>query len=163
MKQENKFVAQLFHYLAPFIDMAKPLLICVDGGAARAHAGKEGAPITDQDIPDLWMSLVNDGDPFGIEAKVIDRNSISIRQRQVRAWRTDGTGHYRPAYWVATNRELSKFWCWKHTSMAARLDGTSSTTDNVILSVSKFPADYQTDSLSALALYILSDRSRRTS
>lgn len=89
MKQENRFVAQLFHYLAPFVDMERALFICVDGGAAKHHAGRAGSPLTDDaDVPDLWLALIGKKGSFGIGAKVIDQNSISVRQGQLRAWRT---------------------------------------------------------------------------
>lgn len=81
MKQENRFVAQLFHFLAPFVDMSKDLFICVDGGAAKHHAGQDGAALLDPNVPDIWLSLVGHESPIGIEAKVIDEhNSISVRQ-----------------------------------------------------------------------------------
>ena len=57
MKQENRFVAQLFHYLAPFVDMERELFICVDGGAATHHAGLADAPLLDANVPDLWFAF----------------------------------------------------------------------------------------------------------
>lgn len=155
MKQENRFVAQFFHYLAPFVDMERELFICVDGGAAKHHAGRPGSAITDADVPDLWFALIGRAHHIGVEAKVIDGTTVSVRQGQLRAWRTGGIGHYRPNFWVTTNRTLTEYSCWHHATLLPRLDQSSSTTANVTLSLSKFPADYSTKSLPALALYVL--------
>lgn len=155
MKQENRFVAQLFHYLAPFVDMERDLFICVDGGAAKHHAGRAGSPLTDADVPDLWLSLIGKKESFGIEAKVVDQNSISIRQGQLCAWRTNGIGHYRPQFWVATNRELTNYYCWHHSTLLPRLDSSNSRTANVSLSIAQYPPDFSSGNISELALYVL--------
>lgn len=157
MKQENRFVAQLFHYLAPFVDAQRDLFICVDGGAAKYHAGREGSPIVDADIPDLWLALVGKSECFGIEAKILENRSISVRQGQLRAWRSDGTGHYRPRFWVASNRTLSEFYCWKHTSLVHCLDRSRSKSCNVSLSIAGCVADFASTGLPELALYILTN------
>ena len=162
MKQENRFVAQLFHYLAPFIDMERDLFICVDGGAATHHAGTENAPISDPDLPDLWFTLHGKESPIGIEAKVLDGQNISFRGSQLRAWRTDGTGRYTPTFWVATNRNLSEYFCWYHSTMVPRLDTTNSQQDNVTLSVSDYRADHYSKNLPELALFILESQSTRS-
>src|SRR5687767_179245 len=102
MKQENRFVAHLFHFLAPFVDMERDLFICVDGGAAKHHAGREGARLLDPNVPDLWFALSGKEKYIGIEAKVLEQNSISIRRGQLQAWRTGGSGVYRPSFWAVT-------------------------------------------------------------
>jgi hypothetical protein len=158
MKQENRFVAQLFHYLAPFVNMGRDFFICVDGGAAKHHAGLKGARLTDPNVPDLWFSFCGQHDYIGIEAKILEKNSISIRKGQLRAWRTSGTGIYRPKFWVATNRDVTEFFCWHHSTMLPRLDSTSSRVDNVSLSLSKYPPDHQSGNIAELALFILTHR-----
>lgn len=156
MKQENRFVAQLFHYLAPFVDMEQELFICVDGAAAARHSGREGARLVDPDLPDLWLTLCGHHKPIGIEAKVIDeKQAISVRQSQLRAWRTNGTGAYQPTFWVATNRDLTEFYCWHHSAFLPRLDSTASTVDNVSLRLSEYPAAHRTPKIAELALYVL--------
>jgi hypothetical protein len=155
MKQENRFVAQLFHFLAPFVDMERDLFICVDGGAAKHHAGREGARLTDPNVPDLWFTLCGQSQYTGIEAKVLDKNSISIRQGQLQAWRSSGSGVYRPHFWVATNTELTEFLCWHHATLAPRFDDTGGSTDNVKLSVKEYPPDHRSKSVAELALFIL--------
>lgn len=157
MKQENRFVAQLFHFLAPFVDMSKDLFICVDGGAAKHHAGQDGAALLDPNVPDLWFTLVGTDTAFGIEAKVVEDGSISVRQGQMRAWKTDGVGAYQPRFWVATNRELSEFYCWHHAEIRRRLDESSSSVDNVKLSLSKYPPTHKGSNLAELALFILAN------
>ncbi|MBI3621155.1 MAG: hypothetical protein HY208_03080 [Nitrospirae bacterium] len=155
MKQENRFVTQLFHYLAPFVDMERDLFICVDGGAAKHHAGTEGARLLDPNVPDLWFAFCGQQTYTGIEAKVLEKNSISIRQGQLQAWRTNGPGAYKPRFWVATNRELKDFFCWHHSVLLPRLDSSSSTVDNVSLSLSEYPPAHTSRSIAELALFIL--------
>lgn len=157
MKQENRFVAQLFHFLAPFADMSKDLFICVDGGAAKHHAGQDGAALLDPNVPDLWFTLVGSDAAFGIEAKVVEDGSISVRQGQLQAWKTGGGGAYQPRFWVATNRELSEFYCWHHAEIRRRLDESSSSVDNVKLSLSKYPPAHKGSNLAELALFILTN------
>jgi hypothetical protein len=159
MKQENRFVAQLFHFLAPFVDMGKDLFICVDGGAAKHHAGQDGAALLDPNVPDLWFSLVGKEGPIGIEAKVIEDNSISVRQGQLQAWKTGGGGAYQPRFWVATNRDLTEFYCWHHADIRRRLDESYSGVDNVKLSLSKYAPAHRGNGLAELALFILSSAS----
>lgn len=155
MKQENRLVADLYHYLKPFIDNDKNIYFCLDGGAAKHYAENDSGTLNDSVLPDLWFSLVGQDGEIGIEAKVIDGNSISFRQCQIQAWRTKGLGEYCPEYWVATNKELSHFYCWHHRNIRARLDSTSSTVDNVLLSLANYPADYESNSIQGLALFIL--------
>lgn len=158
MKQENRFVAQLFHYLAPFVDMEKDLFICVDGAAAARHSGSKGARLIDPNLPDLWLTFCGHTEQTGIEAKIVDeRNSISIRQAQLQAWRTNGTGAYQPTFWVATNRNLSEFFCWYHSALLPRLDSSASTVANVNLSIAEYPPAHRSSNIAELALYILTN------
>ncbi len=158
MKQENRFVAQLFHYLAPFVDMERDLFICVDGGAARHHASRDGARLTDPNVPDLWLTLCGHLQPTGIEAKILDNGSISVRQGQLQSWRSVGSGVYRPRFWVATDAEFSEFHCWHHSTIEPRLDRSAASTANVKLSVKAYPADHTSKTVAELALFILTTR-----
>jgi hypothetical protein len=155
MKQENRFVAELFHYLSPFIDRGQKVFVCVDGGAATHHAGREGAALSEPDVPDLWFTFVGQAHACGIEAKVLDGNCISFRRGQLQAWRSIGSGKYCPKFWVATDRDLERFFCWRHATMLPRLDSTTNTVKDVNLSIAKYPPDFQTSNLAELALYIL--------
>lgn len=137
--------------------MERELFICVDGAAAKRHSGRDGAPLIDPDVPDLWLAFCGQKQHTGIEAKILEKNSISVRQAQLKAWRTKGTGAYRPTYWVASNRGLSEFLCWQHSELLPKLDATASTVDNVSLSVSSCPPAHRCNTISELALYILSN------
>ena len=151
MKRENSFVAQLFHYLAPFVDMEKELFICVDGATAAKYSPD------DPDLPDLWFTFCGHKTETGIEAKVInEKNSISIRQGQMRAWRTGGKGAYQPTFWVAANRALTEFFCWHHADFRPLLDSSNNKNDNVTRAVTKyFPIAHRSSKIAELALYIL--------
>lgn len=158
MKQENRFVAQLFHYLAPFVDMERDFLICVDGAAATRHSSGEDARLLDPNVPDLWLAFCGHQKYTGIEAKVLHGNSISVRQGQLRAWRSDGSGAYRPRFWVATDIEIKEFYCWHHSTLLPRLDDTASSVPDVQLSLAGYPADHRSQSLAELALFILTNQ-----
>jgi hypothetical protein len=162
MKQENRFVAQLFHYLAPFVDMERDLFICVDGGAATRHSIGEGARLVDANVPDLWLAFCGHSEYTGIEAKVLEGNSVSIRQGQLQSWRSIGTGAYRPRFWVATDRDITRFYCWHHSTLVPRLDNTASGVSNVVLSLSDYPADHESRSIAELALYVLTHHQTAT-
>ena len=162
MKQENRFVAQLFHYLAPFVDFERDLFICVDGGAAKHHAGRAGAKLKDANVPDLWFAFIGQPDFTGIEAKVLDRNKISIRSGQLNSWRTSGSGVYRPRFWVATNADLTQFDCWHHDTLAKRLDSSKGTTPDVKLSLADCQSNHHCTSIAELALFILASRAPAT-
>jgi len=155
MKQENKFVAQLFHYLAPFVDAERDLFICVDGAATKQHAGRSASGLLDPDVPDLWLTLCGQSTPIGIEAKIIESGRISVRQSQLCAWRTGGKGTYRPRFWVTADRQLQEFSCWEHSTVATKLDASKSTIDNVAITLSKCKPSHYSSSIAQLALFIL--------
>ncbi|WNJ97730.1 hypothetical protein RND59_16505 [Vibrio ruber] len=158
MKQENRFVADLYHLLSPFMDKDKDLYLCMDGGGAKHHAASEHGKLEDAVLPDIWFCLVGQEKHIGIEAKVFDSNNLSFRQMQIQSWRSDGSGIYTPHFWVATNRELTEYKCWFHKTMVARLNTTMSTVDNVSLSMSKYPADHESNTIQELALFILQNQ-----
>lgn len=111
--------------------------------------------LLDPDVPDIWLTLIGQDVPTGIEAKVIDNDKISFRQSQISAWKSNDPGNYTPNFWVVTNREVDYFYCWRHTSPVGRLDSTKSEAKDVTLSVPKYPPDFKSTSMAELALYIL--------
>lgn len=126
MKQESRFVAELYRYLAPFIDTAKPLYISLDGIAARV--GVSGNVFTDPDVPDLWFTLVGDPGLTLLEAKVLNADrSVTVNQAQLTAWRSTGLGQHRPIAWVAADEALTAFFYWSHADFLARLDASNTT------------------------------------
>jgi len=86
IRQENKFVAQLFHFLAPFVDPEKDLFICVDGAKALQNCEKKGSKLLDAALPDLWFTAHGRSIPIGIEAKIFGNRGISFRRSQIPAW-----------------------------------------------------------------------------
>src|SRR5438552_11675650 len=56
MKQEHRFVADLYRYIAPFIDTAEPIFLSLDGEAAKKGVSEKH--FGDAGIPDMWFTLV---------------------------------------------------------------------------------------------------------
>jgi hypothetical protein len=120
MKQEHLFVANLYHYLLPFIDSAKLIPVSLDGEAAKK--GVKERRFQDSNVPDLWFTLVGGSAPVLLEAKVMNGNgSITIGHGQLSAWRRNGNGRHPPTAWVASNEALSEFYYWSHGGFSERL------------------------------------------
>ena len=68
MKQEHRLVAEVYRYLAPFIDTTKDIYLGLDGQAAltASTAGR----FVDPNLPDLWFTLLGRPVPCRIEAKL---------------------------------------------------------------------------------------------
>lgn len=94
MKQEHRLVAEVYRFLAPFIDASKDIYLCLDGQAAKTAvtAGR----FSDPDIPDMWFTLVGSDRPFRMEAKILDGNAATLMSSQIRAWRSGGSSKYPP-------------------------------------------------------------------
>ena len=125
MKQEHRLVAEVYRYLAPFIDTTKDIYLGLDGQAAltASTAGR----FVDPNLPDLWFTLLGRPVPCRIEAKILDQGKALLMQSQIVAWRTRGTGAYKPDYWVAANRELSEFYFWDDAAFLPALDASGAT------------------------------------
>lgn len=120
MKQEHRLVAEIYRFVAPFIDTTKEIYLSLDGQAARTAVG--AGRFTDPDIPDLWFTLVGDSEPTRIEAKILDKGAALLMQSQILAWRSAGPGSYKPAAWIAANREFSEFNYWPHSAFLSSVD-----------------------------------------
>lgn len=59
-KQEHRFVAELYRFLAPFVDVEAGVYLSLDGMAALR--GVEAKIFEDSDVPDLWFTLVGTTD-----------------------------------------------------------------------------------------------------
>ena len=128
MKQEHRFVADLYRYLAPFITDEKPFYLSLDGEAAKKGV-KEGL-FKDADIPDLWFTLLSEESPILIEAKILATNSsIRVNKRQLEAWRTTGKGNHKPYAWVAAKSDLNEFYYWPHNDFLKKLDDCRAKTE----------------------------------
>lgn len=115
MKQEHRFVAELYHCLAPHINMHRPVYVSLDGQAAITGVREE--LFKDTFIPDLWFTLRDLKRPTLIEAKALDGNNrVLLMRAQLLAWRPRGHGHHKPRYWVAVNLLRDTFYLWSHLS-----------------------------------------------
>jgi len=120
VKQEHRLVAEIYRYIAPFIETTKEIYLSLDGQAARTAVG--AGRFTDPDIPDLWFTLIGAEQPTRIEAKILDKGAALLMQSQILAWRGCGLGSYKPQYWVAANREFNEFYFWPHSAFVPSLD-----------------------------------------
>lgn len=126
MRQESRFVAELYRYLAPFIDTGKQFCLSLDGIAARKGVLEE--VFADPDVPDLWFTLVGDESAVLIEAKILTgKRIVTLSQGQLAAWRSTGPGRHKPAAWVAANEDFREFRYWSHTDFVPILDACRST------------------------------------
>jgi hypothetical protein len=126
VRQESRFVAELYRYLAPFIDTRTPSYVSLDGIAARK--GVVDNMFVDPDIPDLWFTLIGDPKPNLLEAKILTDRRVTVNQAQLSAWRSTGSGRYKPSAWVAADENLKTFFYWTHADFLARLDASRATT-----------------------------------
>lgn len=132
MKQEHKLVAELYRYLAPFINVERDIYISLDGQAAMNGVNK--GTFVDGTIPDLWFTLLGASMPTLVEAKTIDTNGrLLLMQSQLKAWRSDGIGAHKPDFWVATNRAFDTFFFWSHAEFLPVLARTAASTNTLTL------------------------------
>jgi hypothetical protein len=118
MKQEHRFVAQLFGYLAPFVNEKEQIFLSLDGEAAKK--GVRESHFKDPIVPDLWLTLL-DGRALRIEAKVVSwEKGFTIGASQRRAWFGGGSGAHKPTGWAVTNTALDEFYYWPHKRIVRR-------------------------------------------
>jgi hypothetical protein len=151
MKQEHRLVAEIYRFLAPFIDAREEIYLCLDGQAARS--GVNDGRFSDPDVPDMWFTLVGASRPFRLEAKILDGNAATLMSSQIRAWRTAGSSKYSPDAWIAANRSFDKFYFWPHSIFIGQLDKCSATQLSHKLAAPKDKLLFS--SLSELSLHVL--------
>jgi hypothetical protein len=152
MKQEHRLVAELYRFIAPFIDTTKDIFVSLDGQAAST-ATKAGR-FADAALPDLWFTFLGAGTRTLIEAKIIENEGKALlMQSQLAAWRSSGSGAYKPKYWVAANRSFDRFYFWKHEQFLSILDKSNAKTNTLTL----YPPPERVEFLSIpqLALHLL--------
>ena len=151
MKQEHRLVAEIYRFIAPFIDTTREIYLSLDGQAAKTAVG--AGRFTDPDIPDLWFTLVDSKEPIRLEAKILDKGVALLMQSQILAWRTTGVGAYKPISWVAANREFNEFYYWPHAAFVPTLDLCSAARKTHELAAPKDRLVF--NSIPGLALHIL--------
>lgn len=152
MKQEHRLVAELYRFLAPFIDTTKDIFVSLDGQAAST-ATKAGR-FSDAALPDLWFTLQGAETRTLIEAKIIENEGKALlMQSQLVAWRSTGSGAYKPRCWVAANRSFDRFYFWEHEHFLPILDKSKAKTKTLTL----YPPPERVEFLSIpqLALHVL--------
>jgi hypothetical protein len=157
MRQEHRFVADLYRYLAPFIDPDKPIYLSLDGEAAKK--GVREKVFDDGDVPDLWFTLVGNPTETLLEAKTLsETNRITLGGRQLAAWRSSGEGKHRPWAWVAASIDLRQLYFWEHEAFLESLDDCRSNAANCEFRLPETHVAFR--DIRALALHILRNAGR---
>lgn len=152
MKQEHRFVADLYRYLAPFIDPDKAIFVSLDGEAAKKGVSEK--KFIDSDVPDLWFHFVGRASAVLLEAKILNVNdTITVTRGQITGWRSAGAGQHKPSAWIASDQDLKKFYFWSHSSFQCRLDDCQSKQKYPKI---KLPEEHvEFDDIRSLALHII--------
>ena len=157
MKQEQKLVAELYRYVAPFIDSSKDLYLSLDGQAALVGVGK--GHFIDGTIPDLWFTVMGQADAMLIEAKALDaKGRVLLMQTQLRAWCSSGRGGHKPHLWVAVSNAFDQFFLWGHSDFTSILDACRNNQKTVPFSVPKSAQSFKTVNQLALAVLCIAQQ-----
>ena len=159
MKQEHRFVAELYSLLKPFIDVSQPLFLSLDGEAAKKGVTEE--IFEDSHVPDLWFTICGNERPTTLEAKIVgDNKRITLTQNQISQWRSCGNSAHKPDGWVVVNIECSLFYHWEHAEFLPTLDACESTQRYPKL---RIPENVnQFDSVEQLAMWVLRTHTKRS-
>lgn len=134
MKQEQRLVAELYRYIAPFIDASKDVYVSLDGQAALL--GVQANRFLDGTIPDLWFTLTGNTHSSHIEAKALSpKNKVLLMQSQLRAWCASGPGRHKPHFWVATSNAFDRFYIWEQSDFANILERSKNKQKTVSVSM----------------------------
>jgi hypothetical protein len=134
MKQEQRLVAELYRYIAPFIDASKDVYVSLDGQAALL--GVQAKRFLDGTIPDLWFTLIGNKHSSHIEAKALNpKNKVLLMQSQLRAWSTSGRGGHKPHFWVAASNAFDRFYLWEQADFGGILERSRSKQKTVSVSM----------------------------
>ena len=89
-KQEHRFVAERYRFLAPFVDsQLNDVYLSLDGQAALQ--GRDQGFFEDQHVPDLWFTLIGQSKPTLIEAKILRSDGkVNIGRGQLSHWEKVG-------------------------------------------------------------------------
>lgn len=154
MKQEHRFVAELYRYLAPFVDSSRRVFVCLDGEAART--GHEVGDLEDDHVPDLCLTLVGCNKELLLEAKILNPDgTVTLSRGQLAAWRMDGTGKLKPHGWVAAREDLKEFTYWSHEAFLPILDECRSGSPYPRIKVPNCPSRLFFEDIRELALHII--------
>lgn len=134
MKQEQRLVAELYRYIAPFIDASKDVYVSLDGQAALL--GVQAGHFVDETIPDLWFTLIGNNKSSHAEAKALSpKNKVLLMQSQLQAWKTSGVGGHKPDFWVAVSNTFDTFYLWEHSDFSTVLEKSRNKQKTVSLSL----------------------------
>ncbi|HWB06277.1 MAG TPA: hypothetical protein VG796_24855 [Verrucomicrobiales bacterium] len=159
MKQEQRLVAEVYRFIAPFVDTEKDLYVSLDGQAAEI--GMQQGLFQHRTIPDLWFTFVGATKATLLEAKIIHEERVLLMQSQLRDWKSDGSGTHRPNAWIAAAKPFDRFYLWTHAEFLPRLDAARGKTPTVSIRIPETLRVFQ--SASQLALQIIRDAAQWSS
>lgn len=153
MKQEQRLVAEVYRFIAPFVDTAKDIYVSLDGQAAEI--GMQKGLFNHQTIPDLWFTFVGATSATLLEAKIIHEKHVLLMQSQLRGWKSGGAGTHRPDAWIAATKSFDNFYLWTHEEFLPRLDASGGNGKTVSVRIPQTFRVFQ--NASQLALQIIRD------
>ena len=151
ISQEHRFVAEVYRFLAPFVDTTSEIYLSLDGIAAEG--GRKQGKFEDARVPDLWFTIIGASAPTLIEAKVAKNDVVTLGQSQLAAWKKSGSGKHIPEAWIAVDKGFKTFFYWDHESFEDILETITSNKDYVQISIP--PGRVSFSDVAALALHIL--------
>jgi hypothetical protein len=106
---ENRFVADVFNRLWPWMDHTKDIWFCHDDGG-RGY----------ESTPDLCFHFQGIDKQFRLECKVIDfikkppTDRVKTYKKQLETW-SQPTSQAAPLLWLAKHKEDDRYYFWEHS------------------------------------------------
>lgn len=105
MSLENKFAAEMYHRLYPWIDHNVDVKFCLDDGGKSKSA-----------TPDLCFSFLGGSKPMRIEFKMMHTNGkVRVFKKQFQTWNGQNNQD-APYLWIAKRIEAEEYFLWPHSN-----------------------------------------------
>lgn len=114
MSRENKFAADLYAYLRPWMDHGNPVGFLTDE-----------AQRNDEAKPDLFFNFAGNSTQFRIEVKVIKSSgSVKVTSKQAATWHQDDSTD-APHIWVCIAEDTDVYYLWPNDDFVKALQDAS--------------------------------------
>ncbi len=117
MKDENRFTAELYARLWPWLNHSKPTRLMLDDGGQCEVAH-----------PDICVYFDGSDEEMRTECKVLDargqnKNCVEPTEKQLRTWSQDAHLSGRPHLWAAKVEDTQNYYLWTHEDFKKGFDG----------------------------------------